>query len=220
MSGTPTREAAVRVLAEEYEGAIHSFKMSDEERAPNYVLLPSGARANRVFIVGTMTECEPKTSQNGNEYFETRVVDPTGAFTMYVGQYDPQPESVLRNLEAGDLPRYVGIIAKTKTFGGDDDGDARSTLSPEHIAILDDGPEDQSAAAIRDRWVAETVSHTLDRLEAPVEPVDFDEETDDMDEKVIELVKDNRAAEAAELRYGPRSQLAAAVQTALDSLEG
>lgn len=219
MSGVPTRESAVRVFAEEYEGAVHSFKMSDDDRAPNYVLLPSGARANRVFIVGTMTECELKTSQNGNEYFETRVVDPTGAFTMYVGQYEPQPESVLRNMDAGDLPRYVAIVAKTGTFGGDDGGDARSTLRPEHIAVLDDGPTDQSAAAMRDRWVAETAEHTLDRLETETEAVDFDEETDDVDAMVVELVKDNRAAEAAELKYGSRAGVADAVITALDGLD-
>jgi RPA family protein len=220
MSAAPTRESAVRVFAEEYEGAVHSFKMSDDDRAPNYVLLPSGARANRVFIVGTMTEVELKESQNGNEYFETRVVDPTGAFTMYVGQYEPQPESVLRNMEVSDLPRYVAIIAKTGTFGGDDGGDARSTLRPEHIAVLDDGPTDQSAAAMRDRWVAETVEHTLERIESDTEAVEFDEETDDMDEMVVDLVTDGRAADAAELRYGSRAAVADAVLTALDSIDG
>mgnify|MGYP006273820947 CR=1 FL=1 len=222
MSSAPRREHAIRVFAEEYENAIHSFKTSDDDRAPNYVLLPSGASANRVFIVGTLTEFEQKESENGNEYWEMRIVDPTGAFQIYVGQYEPQPESVLRNMDPGDVPRYVSIIAKTGTFGGEEEGEEpRSTLRPEHMTLLDEGPDDQSATAVRDRWVAEAIEQTLDRLEIEATG-DYELSDDvDLDELVVELVTDGNVADAAEARYGTdaRDEVVETLRTALDSLD-
>jgi hypothetical protein len=51
----PTREVARRVFASEFNDAAYTFKESDDERAPVYLLLPTGERANRVFLVGTLT---------------------------------------------------------------------------------------------------------------------------------------------------------------------
>ncbi|MFB6177809.1 MAG: DNA-binding protein, partial [Halobaculum sp.] len=56
MSSVPTREVARRVFAAEFNDGSHSFKESEDERAPLYLLLPTGERANRVFLVGTLTE--------------------------------------------------------------------------------------------------------------------------------------------------------------------
>jgi len=81
----PGRELAYRLFAAEYDDASFSYAESDEERAPNYVITPTGARLNRVFAVGTLTEV---TSVN-DEMVRARVVDPTGAFVVYAGQYQP-----------------------------------------------------------------------------------------------------------------------------------
>ncbi len=81
----PGRELAYRLFAAEYDDASLSYAESDEERAPNYVITPTGARLNRVFVVGTLTEV---TSVN-DEMVRARVVDPTGAFVVYAGQYQP-----------------------------------------------------------------------------------------------------------------------------------
>ena len=43
----PRREVAHRVFAAEFDDATLSYSESDEERAPNYVVTPTGARANR-----------------------------------------------------------------------------------------------------------------------------------------------------------------------------
>ncbi|WP_134668459.1 RPA family protein [Halorussus marinus] len=160
MSGTPTREVARRVFADEFNDATHTFKESDEERAPVYVLLPTGERANRVFIVGTLTETEDVGEDS--EYWQGRVVDPNGdPFFVYAGQYQPEAASMLRELEP---PAYVAITGKPRTYETDD-GNTNVSVRPESITLVD--------AATRDRWVVETAEQTLDRIQA------FDDETNE-----------------------------------------
>ncbi|WP_132059033.1 RPA family protein [Halorussus amylolyticus] len=153
MSGTPMREVARRVFAGEFNDATHTFKESDEERAPVYVLLPTGERANRIFIVGTLTETEDVGEDS--EYWQGRVVDPNGdPFFVYAGQYQPEAASMLRDLEP---PAYVAITGKPRTYETDD-GNTNVSVRPESITLVD--------AATRDRWVVETAEQTLDRIQA------------------------------------------------------
>ncbi|MFC7135982.1 RPA family protein [Halobaculum litoreum] len=148
----PSREVARRVFASEYNDASYTFKESDDERAPLYLLLPTGERANRVFIVGTLTEKED--AGEDSEYWRGRIVDPTGTFFTYAGQYQPEAASALRELEP---PAYVAVVGKPRTYETDD-GNVNVSVRPESITTVD--------AATRDRWVAETASRTLDRIEA------------------------------------------------------
>jgi uncharacterized protein len=147
-----TREVARRVFASEFNDSTYTFKESDDERAPNYALLPTGDRANRVFIVGTLTETEDVGEES--EYWRGRVVDPTGTFFVYAGQYQPEAASVLRDAEP---PEYVAIVGKPRTYETDD-GTVNVSVRPESIAIVDEDT--------RDRWVVETAERTLDRIEA------------------------------------------------------
>ena len=161
MSGAPTREVARRVFATEFNDATYTFKESDEERAPVYALLPTGERANRVFVVGTLTETEDVGSDS--EYWQGRVVDPSGTFFMYAGQYQPEAASFLREAEP---PVYVSVAGKPRTFETDD-GDINVSLRPESVTAV--------GADTRDRWVVETATRTLERIQA----VDSDEATQD-----------------------------------------
>lgn len=151
MSGAPTREVAHRVFAEEFNDASYTFKESDDERAPVYILLPTGAGANRVFFVGTLTETEDVGSDS--EYWQGRIVDPTGTFYAYAGQYQPEAASALREL---DTPTYVSVVGKPRTFETDD-GSTNVAIRPESITAVGEGT--------RDRWVAEAADKTLDRIE-------------------------------------------------------
>ncbi|PSO98399.1 MAG: DNA-binding protein, partial [Cyanobacteria bacterium SW_6_48_11] len=152
MSEVPTREVARRVFAGEFNDATHTFKESDEERAPVYVLLPTGERANRIFIVGTLTETEDVGEDS--EYWQGRVVDPNGdPFFVYAGQYQPDAASMLRELEP---PAYVAITGKPRTYETDD-GNVNVSVRPESITRVN--------ADTRDRWVVETAEQTLDRLD-------------------------------------------------------
>ena len=148
----PSREVARRVFAREFNDGAHSFKESDDERAPVYLLLPTGERANRVFLVGTLTETEDVGEDS--EYWRGRIVDPTGTFFVYAGQYQPEAAGALRDLEP---PNYVAVVGKPRTYETDD-GTVNVSVRPESITVVD--------AATRDRWVAEAAGHTLDRVAA------------------------------------------------------
>ena len=147
----PTREVARRTFAREFNDAHYTFKESDDERAPVYLLLPTGERVNRVFVVGTLTETEDVGDES--EYWRGRVVDPTGTFFVYAGQYQPEAAGVLRDTEP---PAYVAVTGKPRTYETDD-GTVNVSLRPESITVVD--------APTRDRWVVETAERTMDRLE-------------------------------------------------------
>lgn len=155
------REVAKRVFAEEFNDATETFKESDEERAPVYQILPTGGRANRIFVVGTLTETEDVGE--GSEYWRGRVVDPTGTFFVYAGQYQPDAASTLRDIET---PAFVAVVGKPRTYETET-GDVNVSIRPESIQVVD--------AKTRDRWVVETAQRTLDRITS------FDPETDEDD---------------------------------------
>ena len=149
---TPTREVARRVFASEFNDAAFTFTESDDERAPVYALLPTGESSNRVFFVGTLTEKDDVGEDA--EYWRGRIVDPTGTFFVYAGQYQPEAASKLRDLEP---PAYVAVVGKPRTYETDD-GTVRVSVRPESITEVD--------AATRDRWVAETARRTVERVAA------------------------------------------------------
>jgi RPA family protein len=184
----PSREVARRAFAAEFNDASYTFRESDDERAPIYLLLPTGERANRVFVVGTLTEKENIGEES--EYWRGRVVDPTGTFFAYAGQYQPEAAATLREIEP---PAYVAIVGKPRTYEPEDGDGVLVSVQPESVSVVD--------SATRDRWVVETAERTLDRIEA------FDPET-------------NEYAAMAEERYDlPVSTYRDKVVAALESLE-
>jgi RPA family protein len=104
-----------------------------------------------VFLVGTLTEKEDVGEDS--EYWRGRIVDPTGTFFVYAGQYQPEAASALRELEP---PAYVAVVGKPRTYETDD-GTVNVSVRPESITTVD--------AATRDRWVVETARRTLERVD-------------------------------------------------------
>jgi len=151
MSTGPTggREVAYRLFAAEYNDAEYSYSESDEERAPNYVITPTGARANRVFVVGVLTEVE----QVGDDILRGRVVDPTGAFVLYAGQYQPDEQAFL---EAATPPTFVAVTGKARTFEPEDSDQVFTSIRPESINEVD--------SDTRDRWTVQAAKRTLERI--------------------------------------------------------
>lgn len=158
-SQAPMREVAQRAFAHEFNDATHTFRESDDDRAPVYALLPTGAKANRVFVVGTLTETEDVGRED--EYWQGRIVDPTGTFFAYAGQYQPEAAGMLRDTEP---PAFVAVVGKPRTYETDD-GTMNVSLRPEHLTIADE--------STRNRWVTETAERTLDRIAV------FDDETNE-----------------------------------------
>lgn len=157
----PSREVARRVFAREFNDATYQFKESEDERAPNYSLFPTGEKANRVFVAGTVVEVEDVGTDN--EYWRARVIDGSGAeddpsaassFYVYAGQYQPEAAAVLRELEA---PEYVTIAGKPRAYETDD-GNMNVAIRPETVTIV--GQE------TREQWILETARQTFDRIES------------------------------------------------------
>jgi RPA family protein len=153
------RELAQRAFAAEFNDATHTFRESDDDRAPVYALLPTGAKANRVFIVGTLTETDDVGSDD--EYWQGRIVGPTGTFFVYAGQYQPEAAGMLRETEP---PAFVALVGKPRTYDTDD-GNTNVSLRPEHLTLVDE--------QTRNRWVTETANRTLERLKR------FDDDTNE-----------------------------------------
>ncbi|MDL0122084.1 MULTISPECIES: hypothetical protein [Halobacterium] len=143
------REVAYRLFAAEFDDADFSYAESDEERAPNYVVTPTGARVNRLFVVGVLTAVEAVN----DDVVRARVVDPTGAFVVYAGQYQPE---ALAALEAAETPSFVAVTGKARTFEPDDADVVYTSVRPETVSEVD--------ADTRDRWVVATAERTLSRV--------------------------------------------------------
>ena len=150
MASQYSREVAHRVFAQEFRDSDFSFKDSNDQYSPQYLLTPTGAKINRMFIVGTLTEKE--NIGTDAEYWRARVVDPTGAFIIYAGQYQPEAARAIAEMEA---PAYIAIVGKASTFKTEDGTDLTS-VRPESVHVVDE--------ATRERWVVETTQRTMERI--------------------------------------------------------
>ncbi len=147
--GPGTREVARRLFAAEYDDATLSYSESDEERAPNYVVTPTGARVNRLFVVGVLTEAESVNE----DMLRARIVDHTGAFVAYAGQYQPD---ALAFFERSTSPAFVALTGKARTFQPEDSEQVFTSVRPETVNQVD--------ADTRDRWTISAAKATLRRL--------------------------------------------------------
>ncbi|WP_132060597.1 hypothetical protein [Halorussus amylolyticus] len=163
--GAGRREVAWRVFAAEYDDASLDYSESDEERAPNYVVTPTGARINRLFVVGVLTQVE----QVSDDVLRARIVDPTGAFVVYAGQYQPDEMAFL---ESASPPAFVAVTGKARTFQPDDSDRVFTSVRPESISRVD--------ADTRDRWVVQTAEQTLDRVSTFADALESDARGDDL----------------------------------------
>jgi RPA family protein len=147
----PDREVAKHVFAAELNEATYTFKTSQDERAPVYLALPTGERANRVCVMGTVTDVED-VGTDDQEYLRVRVVDPTGTFWVYAGQYQHE---ALKKLKKIQPPEFLTVIGKPRTYKTDD-GTINVSLVPEDVGIVD--------VKTRNSWVFEAARRTLERV--------------------------------------------------------
>lgn len=154
------REVARRLFAKEFNASNLSYKESDDQYAPMYLLTPTGAKCNRIFVVGTLTE---KYEIGGDsDMLRARVTDPTGAFIVYTSQYQPEAAQALSDIEA---PSFVAVIGKPNLYKPQD-GESIISIRPEIILPVD--------GETRDMWVRDTILATADRLKALKEGTDPD----------------------------------------------
>ena len=145
------REVARRLYAKEHNESTLVYKEHEDTYAPQYLLTPTGAKCNRVFVVGALTEKENVGVDS--DYWRARLADPTGVFPIYAGQYQQQ---AVTQLSAIEVPAFVAVVGKLNVFRTND-GPVKVSIRPEFINVVD--------SETRNRWVLETAEKTLERIE-------------------------------------------------------
>jgi uncharacterized protein len=145
------RETAHRVFAQEFNASRVEIK-GQGEKDPSFVVTPLGAKVNRLHVVGVCTEVEP-VGESG-EVWRARISDPTGIFTVYAGQYQPEAAHALSQIQP---PQYVAVTGKARTYEPEP-GSMFVSVRPESITVVDE--------QTRNQWVLDTARRTADRLKA------------------------------------------------------
>ncbi len=148
------RETAWRVFAGEYNDSNFEVKGTGE-KTPSYIITPLGAKVNRLFIVGVLTDVE-NISESG-ELVRAHISDPTGVYTLYSGQYQQDATDALSAIE---VPAFVAVLGKARTYKPEE-GVLYVSIRPEKIMEVN--------AEARDQWILETCESTKERIEAVLE---------------------------------------------------
>ncbi|MDY9927048.1 RPA family protein [Methanosarcina sp.] len=152
------REVAKRVFAKEFEAcrelekSARSASEAADSKSPNLLISPLGLILNRVFIVGVLTELDSIGTQN--EMWKARIVDPTGAFTVYAGQFQPDASIFFSTVQ---VPAFIALTGKARIYEPEP-GSIFISVRAEEANVVDE--------EIRNRWVVDTAEQTVDRLEA------------------------------------------------------
>jgi hypothetical protein len=89
-------------------------------------------RENPVVLteIGTVSE----------DYLRARVVDPSGPFVVYAGQYQPE---ALAFLERAEPPTFVAVTGKARTFQPEDSNQDINRVKQRHRPNRKDHPENE-----------------------------------------------------------------------------
>jgi RPA family protein len=147
------RESAKRVFAAEFRGCKFAEKFSTDEKAPTFVLTPTGEIAARLLIIGVATSKERTTTKDkSNTIYRTRVNDGTGDFFISASSFQPEAMMQLAKIE---VPAIVAVIGKPKVFTKED-GTIFTSINAENVTIVD--------KETRDIWKLDTAKATTDRI--------------------------------------------------------
>jgi RPA family protein len=159
------REVAWRLFAGEYNES--NFEVGGGgDRAPSYVVTPLGARVNRLFVVGVLTDVE-NVGTDGQPMWRARVSDPTGVFHVYAGQYQPEAAARLSKLKP---PAFAAVMGKSRTYSPEQ-GTVYTSIRPEMVKVVDEN--------VRDYWILEACRSLKTRLEGAREAQGMDPLTKD-----------------------------------------
>ena len=158
----PQREVAQRIFAAEFADAKHSYKEAGD-RSPSFVISPFGAKVNRLFAVGVLTSVEAAGNQSGS--YKAQIVDPTGTFYVWAGQFEPEAASQLADIRP---PAIVAVVGKSRAREADA-GVTYVNLRPESIRVVEKKD--------RDAWILEAARMSLLRLDAMKEAQKLEQPT-------------------------------------------
>jgi RPA family protein len=155
------REVAWRVFAGELNDSSLVVK-GEEERAPTYVTTPLGARVNRVYVVGVITDLENVGSPE-EPMWRAKIIDPTGTTYISAGQFQPEAALAMSKLT---VPGFAAIIGKVRIYSPEE-GVMYISIRPETVKSVD--------KATRDAWVLDGCVSLKQRLDLATEATKMDE---------------------------------------------
>ncbi|MFQ5909590.1 MAG: RPA family protein [Thermoplasmata archaeon] len=154
------REVAWRVFAKEYNDSDFQYSEGGE-RSPSYVITPLGAKINRLFIVGVITDID-NVGSDEQPMWRARLSDPTGVYVLSAGLYQPEAARTLSGIEP---PVFAAVMGKTRVYSPDE-GTFYLSVRPEMIRVVDD--------AVRNYWTLECCGNLRARLDAVAEALRMD----------------------------------------------
>jgi len=143
-------EPAWRIFANEFNKSTLQLK-EEGGSGPTYIISPTGAKINRLFVVGVLTEVE--NVRENEDLWRARVADPTGSFTVYAGKYQSEGASFLAN---ADVPQFVAVLGRARFY----------TRADTSYTSIWSNEISNTMETVRNNWVITTAERTLDRLEA------------------------------------------------------
>ncbi|MGZ4865173.1 MAG: hypothetical protein ACXV5H_03055 [Halobacteriota archaeon] len=145
-----TLEPAWRIFANEFNKSTLQLK-EEGESGPAYVISPTGAKINRMFVVGVLTEVE--NVRENVDLWRARVADPTGSFMLYAGKHQSEGAAFLAN---ADVPQFVAVLGRARLY----------TRADTSVTSIWSNQISSTTETVRNNWVITTAERTLDRLEA------------------------------------------------------
>ena len=154
------REVAWRVFAGELNNSSLPEK-DDGEFSPSYLITPLGARINRVYIVGVITDLENVGSLE-EPMWRAKITDPSGTIDISAGKYQPEVALALSKIP---IPSFAAIIGKVRVYSPEE-GVMYISISPEVVKTVE--------KELRDGWVLDSSKALKHRLEAYDEAMKMD----------------------------------------------
>lgn len=148
---TFVREPAKRVLAREFRDIKHEVKEGTDEKAPRFALLPTGEKANRIFVVGVLLEKEKRGDTN--PFYRIKIQDPTGNVYGMVSNYKPE---AMQSLSDINPPAFVAVVGKASLYETPE-GTIMTSLAVETISVVDKNT--------RNMFLLDAMRATMERIE-------------------------------------------------------
>lgn len=149
MTQRTTREPAYRVLAKELMVSTEQYKLEpDQEKSPNYLVLPSGKDVNRVLVSGSVTTIE----EVSEGYWKAKITDGSGSQSLvFAGEWEREVANKLRQTDA---PEFVSVVGKPQV--DEMGGNMITSIRPEEFNTV--------TSQVRNYRIYESAKHTLSRL--------------------------------------------------------
>jgi len=151
------REPAKRVFSEEFRAVQFSRKFSDDPKAPTFAILPTGAVANRLLVVGVLTRKEKVEGKNNTTIYRAEINDNVGRFFAAATSYQSEAMIELAKITPPEIVAITGKANIRPVERPDGTKITYSGLRVEDIVVVD--------RSTKDEWIIDTANATMKRIQ-------------------------------------------------------